>query len=80
MYGHLLLHCRASLVKIYEAAYDACAPQARRRSLQQAGFFSRMTDDQFTARQALFNATAAVSGVGVGCSWRACLLVCEACC
>jgi hypothetical protein len=52
---------RGSLVKIYKAAYDACAPQARRRSLQQAGFFSRMTDDQYTARQALFNATAAVS-------------------
>jgi hypothetical protein len=53
---------RTSIVKIYEAAYDACAPQARRRSLQQAGFFSRMTDDQFLAQQALFNATAGVSG------------------
>jgi hypothetical protein len=56
-----ILTFRASIVKIYEAAYDACAPQARRRSLQQAGFFARMTEDQYLARQALFNATAVVS-------------------
>jgi hypothetical protein len=72
-------------VKIYEAAYDACAPQARRRSLQQAGFFARMTEDQYLARQALFNATAVVSiapievflmfgSVGMRCSMLAFLL------
>lgn len=52
-----------SIVKVYEAAYDNCAPQARRRSLQQAGFFSRMTEEQYTARQALFRATAQVGAI-----------------
>jgi hypothetical protein len=60
-------------VKIYEAAYDACAPQARRRSLQQAGFFARMTDDQYLARQALFNATATVSFLVLLCIFVSCV-------